>query len=171
MKKAEIRLKKGDYIVHAAHGIGEVKGTDIKTFRGTMKTYYQVKTQDLIYWLPVEDSNTEHVRSVCAPSTFSKALSVIRKKPQNLNNNFRIRVNHLKEEQAKCSLASSARLLRDLNARNAIKDLHINELRVLDKLKTNFVNEYSIACGLDPKEAESRLDDALAEGLAKITAK
>lgn len=169
MKKAVIRLKKGDYIVHAAHGIGEIKSTDIKTFRGIVKTYYQVKTQDLTYWLAVEDSNTDHVRRVCAPSTFSKALSVIRMKPQNLNNNFRIRVNHLKKEQAKCSLASSARLLRDLNARHAIKDLHINELRVLDRLKTNFVNEYSIACGLDLKEAESRLEDALAEGLEKIS--
>jgi RNA polymerase-interacting CarD/CdnL/TRCF family regulator len=171
LKKAEARLKTGDYIVHAAHGIGEVKGTDIKAFRGTEKIYYQIKTQDLIYWLPVEDSKTDHVRSVCAPSTFSKALSIIRKKPQNLNNNFRIRVNHLKEEQAKCSLTSSARLLRDLNARNTIKDLHINELRVLDKLKANFVNEYSVACSLDWKEAESRLDDALAEGLAKMSIK
>jgi CarD family transcriptional regulator len=171
LKKAVAGLKKGDYIVHAAHGVGEVKGTDIKTFRGAMKTYYQVKTLELIYWLPVEDSHTDHVRSVSAPSTFSKALSLIRSKPQNLNNNFRIRVNHLKEEQAKCSLASSARLLRDLNARHAIKDLHINELRVLDKLKTNFINEYCIACGLDRKEAESRLENALTEGLAKITAK
>lgn len=171
MKKTDIKLKKGDYIVHAAHGIGEVKGTDIKTLRGTRRTYYQVKTQDLIYWLPVEDSNTDHVRSVCAPSTFSKALSVIRMKPQKLNNNFRVRVNRLKEEQAKCSLAANARLLRDLNARHAIKDLHINEMRVLDKLKSNFINEYSVACDLDLKEAESRLEDALAEGLAKIPLK
>lgn len=171
MKKAVLRLKKGDLIVHASHGIGEVRGTDIKTFRGIMKTYYQVKTEDLVYWLPVEDSDMDHVRSVSAPSTFNKALSEIRKKPQNLNNNFRIRIHHLKEEQAKCSLASNARLLRDLNARHELKDLHINELRVLDKLKSNFIHEYSAACGLDRKEAESRLEDALAEGLAKISAK
>jgi len=168
LKKTVLRLKKGDLIVHAAHGIGEVRGTDVKTFRGTKKTYYQVKTEDLVYWLPVEDSNTDHVRNVSAPSTFSKALSVIRMKPQNLNNNFRIRVNHLKEVQAKCSLASNARLLRDLNARHAVKDLHINEMRVLDKLKFNFINEYSIACGLDRKEAESRLEEALGESLSKL---
>ncbi len=171
MKKAEIKLKKGDYIVHAAHGIGEVKGTDIKTLRGTKRTYYRVKTQDLTYWLPVENSNSDRVRGVCAPSTFSKALGIVRMMPEKLNNNFRTRVNHIKQELAKCSLAASARLMRDLNARHAIKDLHINELRILENLKSNFVSEYAIACCLESKEAESRLDEALAEGLSKLPLK
>lgn len=168
MKKAVLKLKKGDFIVHAAHGIGEVNGTDIKTLRGTKRTYYQVKTNDLTYWLLVEESNSERVRQVCAPSTFSKALSVIRQKPEKLNNNFRVRVSRIKQEMAKCSLGANARLLRDLNARHAIKDLHINELRVLDKLKTQFISEYAIACDLSPADAEARLEDALSESLSKL---
>lgn len=171
MKKTDIKLKTGDFIVHAAHGIGEVKGTDIKELRGSRKTYYKVKTQDLIYWLPVESSNSDRVRSVCAPSTFSNALSLIRTRPSKLNNNFRIRVNHIKNELAKCSLSGNARLMRDLNARHALKELHINELRILDKLKNNFISEYSVACGLEPEVAENRLENALAEGVQKLIAK
>jgi len=171
LKKTDIKLKTGDFIVHAAHGIGEVKGTDIKELRGSRKTYYKVKTQDLIYWLPVENSNSDRVRNVCAPSTFSKALSLIRTKPDKLNNNFRIRVNQIKNELAKCSLSGNARLMRDLNARHACKELHINELRILDKLKDNFISEYSVACDLVPEEAESRLESALAEGVEKLLAK
>lgn len=169
MKKTDIRLKAGDFIVHAAHGIGQVKGTDIKELRGGKKTYYKIKTQDLIYWLSVENSNSDRVRGVCAPSTFSKALGLIKAKPGKLNNNFRIRVNQIKNELAKGSLTGNARLIRDLNARHAIKELHINELRILDKLKNNFISEYSVACELSPEEAENRLENALAEGVAKLS--
>lgn len=168
MKKTKLKLKKGDYIVHAAHGIGTVKGTDIKTLRGTKRTYYKIKTNELIYWLPVENSNTDRVRKVCAPSTFSRALRTIREKPEKLSNNFRVRVSRIKQELAKCSLSANARLLRDLNARHAIKDLHINELRVLDKLKNQFVSEYSVACGIERPEAETNLEEALQEGLSKL---
>lgn len=169
MKKTDIKLKSGDYIVHAAHGIGQVKGTDIKDLRGGKKTYYKIKTQDLIYWLSIENSNSDRVRGVCAPSTFSKALSLIKAKPCKLNNNFRIRVNQIKDELAKGSLTGNARLIRDLNARHALKELHINELRILDKLKNNFISEYSVACDLAPDEAENQLEDALAEGVAKLS--
>lgn len=168
MKKTALKLKKGDYIVHASHGIGKVNGTDIKTLRGMKRTYYKIKTRDLIYWLPVENSNSDRVRKVCAPSTFSKALSTIREKPEKLNNNFRVRVSNIKQELAKCSLSANARLLRDLNARHAIRDLHVNELRVLDKLKNQFVGEYAVACDLELKEAEARVEDALEEGLSKL---
>ena len=168
MKKTTLKLNKGDYIVHAAHGIGKVRGTDIKTLRGTKRTYYQVKTNDLTYWLPVENSSSERVRMVCAPSTFRKALGAIREKPEILSNNFRVRVSRIKEVLAKCSLSANTRLLRDLNARHAIKDLHINELRVLDRLKNQFTSEFAVACSIELKEAEARLEDALLEGLSKL---
>lgn len=157
--------------MHAAHGIGQVKGTDIKDLRGGKKTYYKIKTQDLIYWLSIENSSSNRVRGVCAPSTFSKALSMIKAKPTKLNNNFRIRVNQIKDELAKGSLTGNARLIRDLNARHALKELHINELRILDKLKNNFISEYSVACGLEPEVAGNRLENALAEGVQKLLAK
>lgn len=80
-------------------------------------------------------------------------------------------MNHIKNELAKCSLSGNARLMRDLNARHALKELHINELRILDKLKNNFISEYSVACGLEPEVAENRLENALAEGVQKLIAK
>lgn len=154
--------------MHAAHGIGRIEGTDIKTLREMKRTYYQVKTKDLTYWLPVESSDSERVRQVCAPSTFSKALATMREKPVKLASNFRIRLAHIRRELAKCSLSANVRLLRDLNARHAARELHVNELRILDKLKSQFTQEYAVACGLEPQEAQARLEDALSEGVAKM---
>jgi CarD family transcriptional regulator len=160
-------LRENDWIVHATHGVGRVKGMEAKNLRGEKRVFYLIKTDKLTYWLPVVNSSTDRIRSVCAPSTFNKALSTIRSKPFKLSNNFRVRVKHIRDEIAKCSLSANAKLIRDLHARNSEKSLHVNEHRIYEKLKAQFVNEWSIASDLDKEIAESRVGDALQESLTK----
>ena len=78
-------LRENDWIVHATHGVGRVKGMEAKNLRGEKRVFYIIKTDKLTYWLPVVNSSTDRIRSVCAPSTFNKALSTIRSKPINLS--------------------------------------------------------------------------------------
>ena len=149
MKKLTLELKEGDHVVHATHGVGMITGIDRKKLEGEKHVFYVVKTEKLTYWLPMMDSKSSRIRSVCAPTTFTKALSVIRKKPELLSNNFRTRIQYIKEEMAKCSVLANARLIRDLHARNAEKNLHVNEHRTLDKLKDQFVSEWSISADME----------------------
>lgn len=167
MKKIMLEYKEDDWIVHATHGVGVVKGLDTKNLRGEKRVFYIVKTDKLTYWLPVVNSQSDRIRSVCAPATFSKMLSIIRRKPEKLSNNFRVRVKHIQEEIAKCSLSANVKLMRDLHARNAEKSLHVNEHRIYEMLKNQFINEWSVSAGIDKEEAEARLNDALEVGLNK----
>jgi RNA polymerase-interacting CarD/CdnL/TRCF family regulator len=61
-------------------------------------------------------------------------------------------------------------LIRDLHARNAEKNLHVNEHRTMDKLKEQFVNEWSISEDLDKSDAHAKLEDALSQSVAKMIA-
>ena len=169
MRKVLLELKEGDYIVHATHGVGKVKGIDRKKLAGGEKqVYYVIKTDKLKYWLPMIESKSKRIRSVCAPATFTKALSVIRQKPIPLSNNFRTRIKYIKDEMAKCSVLANARLIRDMHARNAEKNLHVNEHRTLEKLKDQFANEWAIAAGIEKKNAAAKLEKALSLSITKM---
>jgi len=168
MSKVKLELKDGDYVVHATHGVGKITGVETKHMDNEKRVFYVIETKRLTYWLPVVKSDTGRIRSVCAPSTFRNALSEIRRKPEPLSNNFRTRIKHLKTEMAKCSVIANARLIRDLHARNAEKNLHVNEHRTLDKLKEQFVNEWAISADMDKKEASSKLEEALSTSVSKM---
>jgi len=160
-------LKENNRIVHAAHGVGTIKGMTTKVIDGHKKIFYTVKTDKLTYWIPAKEPNTERIRKLRAPSTFQSVLTLIRKKPRKLPNNFRSRLKHVNEELAKCSLKSNAELIRDLHGRNMEKSLHINESRIFEKLKKQFITEWSISAGIEEEEAYQKLEDALSESFEK----
>jgi len=170
MKKVVLELKEGDFIVHANHGVGKIQGIIRKKLAGEKHVFYKVKTEKLEYWLPMIDSKSKRIRNVSAPATFTKALSVIRQKPVLLSNNFRTRIKYIKDEMAKCSVLANARLIRDMHARNAEKNLHVNEHRTLEKLKNQFTNEWGIASGNDRKTAITNLEKALSISVSKMIA-
>lgn len=170
MKKVLLELREGDYIVHATLGVGIIQGIERKKLQGEKHVFYVVKTDNLTYWLPMMDSKSKRIRSVCAPATFAKALSVVRRKPELLSNNFRTRIKYIKDEMAKCSVLANARLLRDMHARNAEKNLHVNEHRTLEKLKNQFAREWAIAAGIEKKTAAAALEKALSISVSKMIA-
>ena len=71
---------------------------------------------------------------------------------------------------AKCSVLANARLIRDMHARNAEKNLHVNEHRTLEKLKDQFANEWAIAAGIEKKTAVAKLEKALSISITKMVA-
>ena len=170
MKKLKLELKEGDFIVHATHGVGRIAGIERKKLQGEKHVFYVVKTDKLTYWLPMMDSKSSRIRSVCAPATFRKALSEIRRVPEPLSNNFRTRIKYIKDQMAKCSVQANARLIRDMHARNAEKNLHVNEHRTLDNLKDQFVREWSVASGMEKQEASMKLEKALSISISKLVA-
>jgi len=171
MSKITLELKEGDHIVHASHGVGQITGIERKQLDDEKRVFYVVKTSKLTYWLPVVQSQSGRIRQVCAPSTFQKALSEMRHAPEALSNNFRKRLRYIKEEMEKCSVSSSARLIRDLHGRNAEKNLHVNEMRTMDKLKDQFVSEWAVSAEIDKKEAREKMEDALSQSVAKMLEK
>ena len=161
MKKAGIKPKKGDWIVHTYHGIGKVMGYCSKIIEGEKRVYLEIKNTDLTYWLPITDSGINHIRLVSTSSNFEEALITISELHEPLSEDFRVRISHINEEIETGSLISKAQLIRDMYERNARKSIHVNEKSTLEKLKMQFIEELMLACNLNRQNAQAKLNKAL----------
>ena len=167
MKKAEKLFKKGEWIVHCYHGVGQVKGIETKRFQGKNEMFFKVKTDAYTYWLPIGDVNSKNIRKVSSAATFKKALWVIGKNPQPLNSDYRTRKEQIKKEIAKGSLISRARLIKNLYCKLRINRSFDEEI-TLEKLKKQFINEWVVASNINVKTAQQKLDKALLKSAAKL---
>lgn len=168
MTKVKLELSEGDWIVHSRHGLGQITGMDTKELLGDHKVFYVVKTKSITYWLPVAESISSCIRPVASPQTFKKALKIAAEEAQPMENNFRRRLTYIKEQIQDGSLVSKAALIRDMYARNACKDIHINEKRILETLQQQFINEWVVACDIEPEDAHIELRKALKESSVRF---
>jgi RNA polymerase-interacting CarD/CdnL/TRCF family regulator len=168
MTQVDLELKEGDWIVHASHGLGRITGMDAKEFQGDKRAYYVVKTSQITYWLPVADSASARIRPISSPDDFSEALDQISDDPQPLSEAFRKRLEYIRQQVDSCSLMRKAALIRDLHARNVQRDIHINEKKILEKLESQFVDEWVIACRIEPETAWNKMRTALKKSCANL---
>lgn len=171
MTTVDLELSKGDWIVHNTHGLGQIIGLESKELMGDKKVYYEVRTHAVTYWLAVTESNSSRIRPVASTRTFNKALSIIASEPQPQDENYRKRLTDIRDRIQDGSLLSKALLIRDLNARNVQKDIHVNERKILDTLQQQFINEWVLACHIKPDYAANEMRKALKKSSANIKPK
>jgi RNA polymerase-interacting CarD/CdnL/TRCF family regulator len=160
--------EEGEWIVHSRYGVGQVLGKDKKQLNGKTRTYLKVKTANSEFWLPANRTDVDHIRPVAYKATFTNSLTTIRKKPELLSDNFRLRQKHITEVLDNGALIKIARLIRDLNARQYSKQLTLNEQEVYSRIKKRFIDEWAISAGIEPRDASRRLDEALMQSINKI---
>ena len=161
-------LKKGDYVVHAAHGVGKVLGIEKKELNGKLRKFYKVKTNSFTYWIPIKKFRKDKIRKVSSPHTFQNMLTLIRKKPKKIAQQYRSRKKKVTTALSESSLKAKARMIRDLYGRQMRKDLNFNDQMALEKLKKHFVDEWVVASGMKKDAAMEKLDKALNTSAAKI---
>ena len=163
-----VKFKKNDWIVHSYHGVSRIEGIDHKRLDGEERTFFKVKAEDLTYWLPVNATDVQHIRTISSVSTLKKALTTIRRKPKKLGSDYRARKARLKDVFSSSSLHAKAELIRDLNGRCERHRDNIYEEKMLDKLKQQFVDELMVATKCTQDEAREKLETALRSSVAKM---
>jgi CarD family transcriptional regulator len=171
MTKITLELSEGDWIVHNRHGLGQITGMDTKELLGDRKVFYVVKTESITYWLPISETGSDRIRPVANSDTFEDATKVLTQTPKALNENFRRRLAYIQEKSQDSDLMIKAALIRDMHARDFQKDVHINEKKILDTLKRQFINEWVAACQISHDEAEGMMDEALQKSISKLKIK
>ena len=164
-------LEKGSWVVHAQHGLGQVTGVDVKEISGVKNKFYVVKTDQITYWLPVDDQENLRIRPMASIQSFQNALELISSEPEKLDDNFRRRLFYIKEQITEGSLQGKARLIRDIHARDLQKDIHINEKKILENLISQFLREWVEATGIEIKSARLQLHEALVKSSAHLKPK
>lgn len=162
MKKLDIKLNRGDWVVHAQHGLGQVESLSIKNVGGRNALCLEVKTGTLAYFLPIKDIAAHHVRHISTPAQMKSALKTIASSPEPIGADYRMRNSHIHAEIARGTLAACAGLIRDLTgSKRALRKNDINENAALGRLKLQLVDEMMLVCKLTHLAAQRKLDQAL----------
>jgi RNA polymerase-interacting CarD/CdnL/TRCF family regulator len=159
---------KGDWIVHARYGVGQVKGIEKKELEGEKKFFFKVKTFDGIYWLSVFRTDVEYIRPITSKYQIKRALTIVRKSPEKLPENHSKRNKLIHEALNDPSLYPKARLIRDLSGKQKESKLNFTEEDALLKMKKQFLNEWSVVQNMDREVLEEKLDKALETSLEKL---
>jgi RNA polymerase-interacting CarD/CdnL/TRCF family regulator len=158
---------KGDWIVHAHYGVGQVKGIEKKELEGEKKLFFKVKTFDGVYWLSVVRTDVEYIRPITSEHQIRRALTIIRRPPKSLPENHVQRSKAISDALNDPSLYTKARMIRDLYGKQQVSRLNFSEEDAFLKMKKQLLNEWSVVEDLDCKVLEEKLDKALETSFEK----
>ena len=159
---------KGDWIVHAHYGVGQVRGIEKKELDGEKKVFFRVKTFDGVYWLSVVRTDVDYIRPITSEYQIRRALTMIRKPPKKLPENHTKRNKLIVEAVRDPSLYSKARMIRDLNGKQQESKLNFTEEDAFLKMKKQLLNEWSIVKEMDRDVLEEKLEKALETSIGKL---
>ena len=159
---------KGDWIVHAHYGVGQVRGIEKKELDGEKKVFFRVKTFDSVYWLSVVRTDVEYIRPITSEHQIKRALTMIRKPPEKLPENHTQRNKLVTEAVKDPSIYSKARMIRDLNGKLRESKLNFTEEDAILKMKKQLLNEWSVVEDMDRAVLEDKLEKALETSLEKL---
>jgi len=152
---------KGDWIVHAHYGVGQVKELEKKELEGKNRIFHRVKTFDGEYWLSVSGTDVEYIRPIASEYQIRRALTMVRKTPEELPESHTQRGKVIHEAIKDASLYTKARMIRDLHAREKEAKLNYSEEATLSMMKKQFLDEWSVIKKTDRDILEEKLDEAL----------
>lgn len=157
----------GDWVVHLTYGVGQVKKIEKKPIGGTMKKCYHVRTDDGVFWLPIDNDDNVRVRPIAGPKRIQRALNFLKKAPKKMAANFQSRRKRIQRVSLDGDLNTDLKLVRDLNARQFKKGLNATEQNAFNTIVKRFLQEWSLSKGIEIGEAHEMLERYLKESRQK----
>ena len=161
MNVQESTYERGDWIVHARYGVGQVRELEKKKLDGAQKEFLRVRTSDSEYWLSLSRMDAEYIRPVTSEYKINKALRMIGKAPKELPEKHSERIKVINEAINDPSLYTKARMIRDLNGKEQETKLNFTEEDALIKMRKQFLDEWSVIKDVDRSILEEKLNKAL----------
>lgn len=159
----QIAFDVGDWIVHSFYGVGQIEGVEERPVQGEEVDCFKVHTPNAEYWVPVERVDNPRIRPIASKNRMQRALRVLKKIPERMNKNYRVRQARIQEVISGGSLIEMARLLRDLRGRQIDRKLNATEMTAFDDLSERMMRELSVAMKIRMAAARTRLEELLAK--------
>lgn len=157
----KITYKKGDWIVHLYHGVGQVKGVVTKTVAGEESKYYRVKTDNSTLFIPVKEFDDDRLRPAATRKELQRAMKVLNETPEEMAPDHTDRRRRIREVKNQGSLEEILKMVRDLSWRRYDKKLNNTEERALRRFKDRLLREWAVAMDTTPEEARRELNKIL----------
>ncbi len=162
----EVSLAKGDWIVHAYYGIGQITKVVTKAIGEQKAKYYRVDAKNSTFYVPVKDPINDRIRPLSSTYKLRKAKKILRSDPEELPENHNDRRKYISEYSSNSEMDSAAEVLRDLSHRNKEHGLNDYEQKVFDATEKRFIREWAIIQEITEEEAYEKLELIYQEILA-----
>ena len=158
-------FKVGEYVVHAAHGVGQIRGLEEKQFPGSaLQWYYVVATPKSTVWAPVTLPSAAGLRALTPKSELKRYRAILKSAPTTLKAERHQRQMELNERLKDGSFAALCEVVRDLTAISWRKALGESDNLILRRARESLSYEWSVASGLSLAEASQEIEALLLEG-------
>ena len=155
------RLKKGEWVSHLQYGVGQVEGKEKKALAGDSQEYYKVKTRNGVYWIPVDNLDTDRIRMVVSEKKLQKAIGILESPAKFMDSKHTVRKKRIDEVAAEGDLEGFCELLRDLHGKRASGKLNTTEQRAHTSIKKKIAAEWSATREITIKEANKEVNKIL----------
>jgi CarD family transcriptional regulator len=160
-----IEFECGDNVVYPHHGAGKVLKKEAKTMFGQERIYLTIKIlhNDLTVMVPSENAAKAGLRRVIDEETVLKVLAVLSDDVSEMPKNWNRRFKHNRDKIKTGDIYELAEVVRNLSLRESEKGLSTGEKQMFTRTKKILASELMYALDKDEEEAESYLDDLLAD--------
>lgn len=154
-------FRKGDWVSHLHHGVGQVEGKEKKILDGETREYYKVQTRNGVYWIPTDDLDPERIRPVVSEKKLQKSIGILESAPELMDSKHTVRKNRINQVIEDGDLDGFCTLLRDLHGKRAGDKLNTTEQRAHTNIKKKIASEWSATREISLQDANKEINKIL----------
>ena len=139
----------GDWVVHHAYGIGQIKNIEMKPIHGKQVPCFRVKTKDSAFWFPKNRSDNPRIRPVATPDVVLLSKKELQKTVRDLDPDRKIWKSRIEEVRASDDLIATSQMVRDLTIMGVQRKLNQTEEKALSHFTDRLLNEWSATMDTD----------------------
>jgi CarD family transcriptional regulator len=160
-----IEFELGDHVVYPHHGAGKVLKKEEMEILGERREYLTIKIlhNDMTVKVPTENAGLAGLRRVIDEETVKKVLDVLQDDVSEMPKNWNRRFKHNRDKIKTGDIYELAEVVRNLALRESVKGLSTGEKQMFTRAKKILASELMYALDKDEDEAESYLDELLAD--------
>lgn len=160
-----MNFNQGDRVVHQNFGVGTVQSIEGMKFSGSQpRLFYRVEFPKTTIWVPVGNQPSGGLRPVTPKNQLYRFRDLLKSSPRTLDTDFRLRHKELENRVESGSFEALCEVIRDLSAWNHRKPLNNYEKELLKQLRSALAAEWSVASGMNIREALDEIDGYLLKG-------
>jgi len=154
-------FRKGDWVSHLHHGVGQVEGKEKKILDGETREYYKVQTRNGVYWIPTDDLDPERIRPVVSEKKLQKSIVILESPPELMDSKHTIRKNRINQVIEEGDLDGFCNLMKDLHGKRAGGKLKTTEQRAHTNIKKKIASEWSATREISLQDANKEINKIL----------
>jgi RNA polymerase-interacting CarD/CdnL/TRCF family regulator len=154
-------FRKGDWVSHLHHGVGQVEGKEKKSLDGDIREYYKVLTRNGVYWIPTDGPDPERIRPVVSDKKLQKAITILESPAEMMAGKHTDRKNRINQVTDDGELEGFCALLRDLHGKRAADKLNTTEQRAHTIIKKKISAEWSATREISVQDANKEINKIL----------